>query len=125
MLLFIVVAASWLEIVVGMLFVFAPQLPNLLLFGAKADGTAVPLSRFAGIALIALGIACLPRRTAPHSDSLPGLFVFNLAAAILFAAIAIAAMQHGILTWPAAILHAVIAVALLLQMRSKTPLTRF
>ena len=119
MLQFILVAASWLEIVVGLLFVFVPELPNILLFGAKADGMAVPLSRFAGIALIALGIACLPRRAAPHCDSLPGLFVFNLSAAILFSVVAVAAMQHGILTWPAAILHAGIAVALLPQLRNQ------
>ena len=119
MLQLIVVAASWLEIVAGLLFVFVPELPNILLFGAKADGMAVPLSRFAGIALIALGIACLPRRAAPHRDSLPGLIVFNLSAAILFSVVAVAAMQHGILTWPAAILHAGIAVALLPQLRNQ------
>jgi len=39
------------------------------------------------------------------------------------AGMALAAVLHRILTWPAAPLHAGIAVALFLQMRSKTPLT--
>jgi hypothetical protein len=112
---YIVTAASWLEIVVGGLFLAAPGLPCLLVFGARLD----PLARFAGIALMALGIACLPSRAAPHGRSFLGLFGFNVGAAVLFAWVGIAAPQHGILALPAAVLHAGIAAALLPPIRSK------
>lgn len=122
MLQFVIVAASWLEIVVGLLFLFVPGLANVLLFGARGDGIVVPLSRFTGIALVALGVACLPRKTVGQTNSAVGLLSFNCAAAVLFTVVALGAMQHGILTWPAAILHAGITVAMFLRMRSRAPL---
>jgi len=112
---YIVIAASWLEIVVGGLFLAIPGLPCLLVFGARLD----PLARFAGITLMALGIACLPSGAASHGRSVLGLLGFNLGAAVLLAWVGIAAPQHGILALPAAVLHAGIAAALLARIRSK------
>jgi hypothetical protein len=124
MLNFVIVAASWLEIGVGILFLLLPQLVTTLLFGAGENGTDPPLARFCGIALIALGIACLPKKSAAQSNSASCLLAFNFAATVLFTTVAVGvgATQHGILIWPAAILHAAITIALLLQMRT-TPAT--
>src|SRR5215469_17685615 len=58
----IVTAAAWLEIVVGALFLIVPDVLCLLLFGAKPEAIGMLLGRFAGIGLLALGIACLPSR---------------------------------------------------------------
>src|SRR5215472_2265924 len=60
----VVSAAAWLEIIVGALFLTVPDVLCLLLFGAKPEAIGMPLGRFAGIALLALGIACLPSRDA-------------------------------------------------------------
>jgi hypothetical protein len=110
---YVVIVAAWLEIVVGAIFLTAPDVPGMLLFGTKPDGIGIPVARFAGIALIALGTACLPSRAGAHRSSVLGLLVFNAGVAILFAWFAVTATHHGILTWPAAIGHAGIAAALL------------
>jgi len=119
---YVAIGASWLEIVVGALFLATPYLPCVLAFGAKPDSIGVAVARFAGIALIGLGISCLPSRGASRRGSLVGLLGFNLGATVLFAWVGIAAPQHGILSLPAAILHAVIAAALLPSIRTNPPL---
>src|SRR5215467_4174831 len=101
----VVGAAASLEIIVGALFLTVPAVPCLLLFGARPESIGVPLGRFAGIALVALGIACL-------RQVVLGLFAFNLAAAVLFAWVGVAGVLHGLLLWPAVILHISIGVAL-------------
>jgi len=61
---YIVKAAAWLEIIVGIIFIAAPDILCLLLFDAKPEGMGRPLARWVGVALLALGIACLPPRSA-------------------------------------------------------------
>jgi hypothetical protein len=64
-----------------------------------------------------------PRWSAPVTPqarrAVLGLFVYNAAATILFVWVGAATTLHGILLWPAAILHAGIAVALLPQLLNK------
>ena len=110
---FVVGAAAWLEVIVGALFLTVPDVPCLLLFGAKPEAIGVPLGRFAGIALVALGIACLPSRDAgSRRNVVLDLLAFNAGVAILFAWVAVASALHGFLLWPAVILHTIIAGAL-------------
>jgi hypothetical protein len=52
--------AAWIEIVVGASFLVALNGQTQGLFGATPDGACIPIARFAGIAPIGLGIACLP-----------------------------------------------------------------
>ena len=108
----VVVAAAWLEIVVGASFVAVPDIPCLLLFAMKPEGIGVPLAHFAGIGLLALGIASLPSTATGSRRGVVGLFVFNVGAAILFAWVGVVTTLHGFLLWPVAILHTVIAIAL-------------
>lgn len=61
--------AAWLEIVVGATFLTVPDIPSRLLFAATPDGVGLPLARFSGIALVALGIACLPSKAIGSSRS--------------------------------------------------------
>ena len=110
---FVVGAAAWLEIIVGALFLTVPDVPCQLLFGAKPEAIGMPLGRFAGIALVALGISCLPSRDVGSRRGIVlGLFVFNVGV-VLFACVGVASTLHGFLLWPAVILHAIIAGALL------------
>ena len=116
----VVGAAAWLEIVVGALFLTVPDVLCLLLFGARPDAIGIPLGRFAGIALVALGLACLPSRDAgSRRNVVVGLFAFNAAVAILFAYVGFASALHGLLLWPAVILHTIIAAALLPHFMAK------
>src|SRR5215472_10112892 len=115
---YIVKAAAYLEIIVGAVFITAPNIPCTLLFGANADNKATPLARWVGVSLFALGIACLPSKAGEsHRSAVLGLFVFNAGVTILFAWVGAVSTVHGFLLWPAVILHAVIAAALLPQLR--------
>jgi len=111
---FVVGAAAWLEMIVGALFLTVPDVPCLLLFGAQPEAIGMPLGRFLGIALVALGFVCLPSRdTGSPRNVVRGLFAFNAGVAILFACVAVASALHGLLLWPVVILHTIIAGALL------------
>jgi hypothetical protein len=117
---FVVLAAAWLEIVVGIGFVVIPDLPCRLLFAASPEGLAIPLARFAGVALFGLGIACLPSKLAgSHWGAVLGLFVFNLGATIFFAWVAVATLFRGPLLWLVVFLHGFIAAALLPKFLTK------
>ena len=111
---YIVKAAAWLEIVVGVVFIAAPDVPCTLLFDAKPEGIGGPLARWVGTGLFALGIACVPSKGAElrHSTVL-GLFALNAGIAILLVWVGISVAIHGFLLWPGVILHSLIAVALL------------
>ena len=113
---YVVRAAAWFEIVVGVIFVTVPDIPCLLVFGAKPESIGRPLAHWVGVALIALGIACLPSKSAvSNQNAVLGLFVFNVGATILFAWVGVVTI-HGSALWPVVILHAVITVALLRQL---------
>ena len=113
---YVVKAAAWLEIVVGVILATLPDIPCLLVFGAKPESVGRPLAHWVGVALIALGIACLPSKAAvSNHNAVLGLFVFNVGATILFAWVGIVTI-HGSALWPVVILHAVITVALLRQL---------
>ena len=116
----VVMAASLLEIVVGMTFIAVPDIPCRLLFAATPESLGIPLARFAGVGLLGLGIACLPsKRAEPNRGAVLGLLAFNVGAAIFFAWVAAATSFRGFLLWPAAVLHAVIAAALFPQFLAK------
>jgi hypothetical protein len=112
----VVMAAAWLEIVVGAILVAVPDIPCAVLFAARPEGIGIPLARFGGIGLFALGIACLPWTGAGSRSTVLGLFAFNAGAASLLAWVGIATTFRGFLLWPGAILHALIAAALLPQL---------
>ena len=114
-------AAAWLEIVVGAILVAVPGIPCAVLFAARPEGVAIPLARFGGIALLALGIGCLPWPGAGSRSTVMGLFAFNAGAAILLAWVGIATTFRGFLLWPATLLHAFIATALLPQLLATRP----
>jgi hypothetical protein len=119
----IVTGAAWLEIAVGVTVIVAPNFLCVLLFATRPEGAGMPIARLAGIALLALGISCLPSvQPAPRRNSVLGLLVYNVGAAILFAWVGVATALHGFLLWPAAILHAGIAAALLPQFLTRSSL---
>ncbi len=56
----VVMASAWLEIIVGIAFITAPDVLCVLLFDEKPEGIAMPLARWLGVGLLGLGIASLP-----------------------------------------------------------------
>jgi hypothetical protein len=94
------------EIATGAALLVVPSLAGQLLLGEALTGMAIPAARVAGIALIALGIACWPGT--PRA----GMLTYSTAVTLYLAYLGLVAGLGGILLWPAVILHAILTVAL-------------
>jgi hypothetical protein len=99
--------AALAELATGVALMAVPSLVGRLLLGAELAGVAIPVARVFGIALIALGVACWPRRTA-----LCGMLTYNALAALYLAYVGLGGQWVGRLLWPAVVLHAVLAALL-------------
>jgi hypothetical protein len=104
----VLVFAAVSEAATGAALLIVPSLVGQLLLGAELTGIAVPVARVAGIALIALGIACWP------GTPLVGMLTYSAAVTLYLAYLGFAGGMNGVLLWPAVILH-VILTALLVR----------
>ena len=99
--------AALAEVATGMALIVVPALVGHLLLGAELTGVAIPVARVLGIALIALGVACWPGRTA-----FCGMLTYNALGAFYFLYLGIGGEFGGKLLWPAAVLHTILTVLL-------------
>ena len=90
----------------GLALLIVPGLVGRLLLGEELTGIAIPVARVAGIALIALGVACWPG-TPPV-----GMLTYSAAVTVYLAYLGVAGGLSGILLWPAVVLHTVLSVLL-------------
>ena len=109
--------AAIAEAVTGLALLVVPSLVGRVLLGEELTGVAIPVARVLGIALIALGVACWPGRTA-----LCGMLTYSALATAFLAYLGIRGHWVGPLLWPAVALHAVMVVLLFRAwlMRPKT-----
>jgi len=96
----------------GLALVIVPSLVGRLLLGEELTGIAIPVARVAGIALIALGVACLPR--SERGWPRVGMLIYSAAVTLYLAYVGFVGGLIGILLWPAVVLH-VILTALLIR----------
>ena len=94
------------EIATGMALLIVPSLVGRLLLGEEFAGVAITVARVAGIALIALGIACWP------GPPLIGMLIYSAAVTLYLAYVGIADGFAGVFLWPAVALHAVLSILL-------------
>jgi len=94
------------EAVTGFALLIAPALVGQLLLGEQLAGVAIPVARVAGIALIALGIACWP------GPPLLGMVTYGALVTLYLAYLGFAGGLTGLLLWPAVILHAILTALL-------------
>ncbi len=103
-----------LEGATGLALIALPAIVVRLLLGAEISGASIPLGRVAGAALLALGVACLLARDDTQSRAARGLIVamlmYNIPATAVLAFAGIALGLHGVVLWPAVVLHAAMAV---------------
>jgi hypothetical protein len=98
----------------GILLLLYPALPLTLLLGVEeaVSGTLI-VTRFAGAALLAIGVACWLARNDEGGPALLGLLagvlVYDVAAAILLAYAGVVLRMVGLALWPAVALHAALA----------------
>ena len=102
----VLIVAAVGEAATGLALLIVPSLVGQLLFGEELSGVAIPFARVAGIALIALGIACWP------GSPLVGMLTYSALATLYLAYLGIADSLTGILLWPAVALHLVLSILL-------------
>jgi len=102
----VLIVASAVELATGVALLIVPSLAGQLLFGEPLTGIALPVARMAGIALMALGIACWP------GPPRPAMLAYNAAVATYLAWLGVAGGLGGILLWPAVALHTILTVLL-------------
>ena len=94
------------EAATGLALLIVPSLVGQLLLGEELAGVAIPVARVAGIALIALGIACWP------GPPLFGMLVYSAAVTLYLAYLGFAGGFSGVVLWPAVTLHAILSIFL-------------
>jgi hypothetical protein len=101
--------AAVAEAATGLALLIVPSRVGQLLLGVDLTGTTIPVARVAGIALIALGIACWP------GPPLLGMLTYSALVTLYLAYLGFAGGLTGILLWPAVILHAILTALLTLD----------
>src|SRR6059036_2560794 len=104
-----------IEAATGLALIAVPAIVVRLLLGSPLDtSAAVMLGRVAGAALLALGVACWLARDDTQSRAARGLVVamlmYNLVATALLAFAGIGLGLHGVVLWPAVVLHAAMVI---------------
>lgn len=102
------------EEITGLALLVLPSLVGQLLLGTGLSGVSILVARVAGIALIALGIACLP------GLALAGMLTYSTLATVYLAYIAIRGEWVGPLLWPAVAIHAILVFLLARVWLNKT-----
>src|SRR5512137_932497 len=112
----VLVFAAVGEAATGAAMLIVPSLVGQLLLGVDLTGVATIVARVAGIALIALGVACWP------GTPQVGMLTYSAAVTLFLAYAGLACGFAGILLWPAVALHGVLTVLLARAMfaRGKT-----
>jgi hypothetical protein len=104
--------SACVEAVTGLVLIIDPSLVAWLLLGADLSANGQAVGRVAGFALAALGVACWPRPepVSRKSAAVRGLLTYNVLAAIFFLYLGFRGEFVGLLLWPAAALHAALAI---------------
>jgi hypothetical protein len=119
--LFIVTAV--LEAGTALLLLFVPAVPLTLLLGLEqAAPEALLVARVAGVALLAIGVACwLARgdeRSAARVGLLIGILIYDIGAAALLVYAGLGLGMAVLALWPAVVIHVALAVWGVLSLRA-------
>ena len=101
----VLVLAAVAEIATGAALLIVPSLVGRFLLGEDIVGIAATVARVAGIALIALGIACWP------GPPRFGMLIYSAGVTVFLAHVGFSG-GGGALLWPAVILHATLTALL-------------
>ena len=105
-------AASGLEVVTGLELVVAPSLLARLLFGSELNPAGEATCRIAGLVMLCLAAGCWPRAVDAQARALAPLMALSWLAAAFLIVTGLIGGNVGMLLWPAAALHLILAVLL-------------
>ena len=94
------------EAATGLALLIVPSLVGQLLLGEELTGVAIPVARVAGIALIALGIACWP------GPPLVGMLTYSAAVTLYLAYLGFAGGLTGVSCGRRSSLHVILTALL-------------
>jgi hypothetical protein len=105
--------AAVAEAATGLSLLLAPSTVAQLLLGAELTGPAATVACIAGIALIALSVACWP------GTPLLGMLVYSATVAVYLAYLGLSGAASGRLLWPAVALHLILSALLARKWRDQ------
>ncbi len=105
-------AASGLEVLTGAGLVVTPSLLARLLFGSDLNAAGEATARIAGIVMACLAAGCWPRAGSAEAPALAPLMVLSWLAATFLVVTGFMGANVGIVLWPAAAAHLILAVLL-------------
>jgi len=113
--------AAVVEVGTGLVLMIDPAIVVKLLLGADVAGLAIALGRCFGVALLALGLACWPsgQRAEIAWSAFGAMLTYNVLIALYLAYLGTIRHLEGLLLWPGAALHAVVALLLVWTWRER------
>ena len=105
--------AAAAEAITSLLLLTVPDVVGRQLFAAEISGAGEVVCRVAGLALLALAVAC----TRATGYACAALVCYSATVAVYFTILGIQSEFVGVLLWPAAIAHAILAVVLVAAWR--------
>lgn len=107
---YLIMLFAFSEALTGIALFIAPSFICGLIFGEEVLGVGVLIARIAGIALIALGMACWSSRSV-----IIAMLFYSTSAMLYLAYVGVMGDFTGLLLWPAVIFHGLMSVLLLKQ----------
>ena len=109
----ILAAACLAEALTGLGLIAAPWLVVGLRMGVEPEGVAIVIGRVAGVALIALAVACWPGPSErENAKCYLAMLLYNALVALVLGAVGLDGEIVGRLLWPVAILHFLLSALL-------------
>jgi hypothetical protein len=102
--------SAMIEVLTGIILMISPTFLARILLGTDLAYSGEVVGRVAGFALLALGIACWPTTESSNRAARRGLLVYNALAGIFLIYLGVRGALVGPLLWPAAVLHATLAI---------------
>jgi hypothetical protein len=103
-----------IEAATGVALIIRPSFVGQLLLGVGLATAGEVVGRVAGVALLALAFACRPAANAAalRAPALDGMLVYNSLVGLYLAYVGTAGGMSGVLLWPAAAVHLLLAALL-------------
>ena len=113
-----------IELGAGLALLSIPSTTAILLIGVPLEvPAALTIARVAGVALLALGVACWLSRRDTHSRAARGLIaamvLYNFGVVLILGSAGILSHSSGIALWPAVALHALMTPRLVRHLPSE------
>jgi hypothetical protein len=110
----VLVFTTLVELATGAALMAVPRFVVRLLLGGELAGPGAAAARCFGVALVALAFACWPGGPGAGSGRAPyrAMLIYNALIALYLAWLGTTGPTQGLLLWPAAALHAAVAMLL-------------